>query len=229
MLTVGCDTLSYHANRRKKLMPDENTTSLLYFADPMCSWCWGFSPIIRHLSKQFRDTLPIQMIMGGLQAGQNDPISAQQRDELHHHWLQVAEASGQAFNFDFFQRESFIYNTEPACRAVITCQRLLPDNTLLFLTQLQTAFYVNNRDITDSTVLSLLATESGLPEDGFAQMFDDTETHRITALHFQYTRYCHVNGFPTLIGQRNQVNTVITRGYQPLEKIQSNIEHWLSA
>ena len=215
----------------KRIIPmsDDKPSSLIYFADPMCSWCWGFSPIIHQISKQFRDTLPIQMIMGGLQAGQETPISDQQRDELRHHWQQVAQTSAQPFNFDFFNRHSFIYNTEPPCRAVVTCQRLQPDLALTFLTRLQTAFYVDNRDITDSEEIYKLAVASGLAASEFFNLFDDEETQRITALHFQYSRYCHVSGFPTLIGQKNKVNTVITRGYQSLDKIQDNIQRWLSA
>ena len=39
---------------------------LVYFADPMCSWCWGFSPVIEAISEQFGTSLPIRLIMGGL-------------------------------------------------------------------------------------------------------------------------------------------------------------------
>jgi len=32
---------------------------LVYFADPMCSWCWGFAPAIEALAEVRGDTLPI--------------------------------------------------------------------------------------------------------------------------------------------------------------------------
>ena len=37
-------------------MPDRN---LVYFADPMCSWCYGFSPVITALAERFEDRLPL--------------------------------------------------------------------------------------------------------------------------------------------------------------------------
>ena len=42
---------------------------LLYFADPMCSWCYGFAPVIHTLSEHFTDRLPLRLVMGGLRAG----------------------------------------------------------------------------------------------------------------------------------------------------------------
>ena len=42
---------------------------LLYVADPMCSWCYGFSPVIGAVAGHFGDRLPVRLLMGGLRAG----------------------------------------------------------------------------------------------------------------------------------------------------------------
>ena len=31
----------------------------LYVADPMCSWCWGFSPVIDKIDETFGETAPV--------------------------------------------------------------------------------------------------------------------------------------------------------------------------
>ena len=31
----------------------------IYFADPMCSWCYGFSPVMRQLRGRYGDVLPM--------------------------------------------------------------------------------------------------------------------------------------------------------------------------
>ena len=41
---------------------------LVYFADPMCSWCYGFSPVIREIADHFGERLPVEVVMGGLRA-----------------------------------------------------------------------------------------------------------------------------------------------------------------
>ena len=37
---------------------------LVYFADPMCSWCWGFEPVISGLVDHFGERLPVTLIIG---------------------------------------------------------------------------------------------------------------------------------------------------------------------
>ena len=33
----------------------------------------------------------------------------------------------------YFDRDGFVYDTEPACRAVVTMRRLLPEKTLVYV------------------------------------------------------------------------------------------------
>ena len=38
---------------------------LIYVADPMCSWCWGFSPVIDRITPMLRDRAAIRVLPGG--------------------------------------------------------------------------------------------------------------------------------------------------------------------
>ena len=49
------------------------TPRLIYFADPMCSWCYGFSPVIAQIRQTFGRALPIEVVMGGLRPGNAGP------------------------------------------------------------------------------------------------------------------------------------------------------------
>ncbi len=203
--------------------------SLLYFADPMCSWCWGFAPVIRAVHSRYRDRLPMQLFMGGLQPGTTTPLSADSAAEIRQHWQHVETASAQTFNFTFFERREFVYDTEPASRAVIAVLRIDSSRGLDFLSHLQQAFYAANSDITATSELVRLAVEFGLEQQHFRRLLADDETRRITNLSFAYARHLGISGFPTLIAQDQacQVHEIITRGYQPLEAITHSIDRWL--
>ena len=86
---------------------------LIYFADPMCSWCWGFSPVIEAVRERFGPSLPIRLMLGGLRPGTTEPMTEGSKREICEHWEHVHEASGQPFDWSFFDREGFIYDTEP--------------------------------------------------------------------------------------------------------------------
>ena len=40
--------------------------TLVYIADPMCSWCWGFAPVIDELVREFAGQLSLRVVAGGL-------------------------------------------------------------------------------------------------------------------------------------------------------------------
>jgi len=42
---------------------------LIYFADPMCSWCWGFAPVIAQVRERYGEALPVRLVLGGLRPG----------------------------------------------------------------------------------------------------------------------------------------------------------------
>ena len=82
-----------------------DTPRLIYFADPMCSWCYGFSPVIQQIRETFGRALPIQVVMGGLRPGTDTPSTDAAKAELKTHWGHVHEATGLPFDGAVLDRE----------------------------------------------------------------------------------------------------------------------------
>lgn len=143
------------------------TPHLVYFADPMCSWCWGFAPALGKIRAAFGDALPVRLIMGGLRPGAASAMTAAAKQEVRTHWEHVRDATGQPFDFGFFDRAEFVYDTDPAARAVVALRRSDPDAALEYFERVQRAFYADNRDVTSAAVLADIAAESGADRDAF--------------------------------------------------------------
>lgn len=200
---------------------------LLYFVDPMCSWCWGFSPYVPRIVDEYDDRAPIRLVMGGLRPFNERALDDHKKAYIKSHWDHVHEASGQPFNDTFFEREGFVYDTEPACRAVVTGRHLDPDREGVLLTAVQAAFYRDDRDVTDGDVLGLVAEEAGFDADAFTTMLDSDEMKRATLDDFQLARSMGVSGYPTLLCKDEDGFGVLTIGWQPWERIQYAIDAWL--
>jgi putative protein-disulfide isomerase len=205
-------------------------TRLVYFADPMCSWCYGFSPVIAALAERFEGRLPLDLVMGGLRAGNTEPMRAQDKDYIRSAWTRVGAASGQPFDFSFFDREGFVYDTEPACRAVVTARRLLPRMALPFMARIQQAFYAENRDMTAAEEIAGVAEEAGFDRPGFSEAFAAAETRNETFRDFLTAQSLGIHGFPTLIaGSEEKGYALLTNGYRPLQDLAEPLERWLDA
>lgn len=202
---------------------------LIYIADPMCSWCWGFSPVVKAVHEHFGARLPLQLLLGGLAIGTTKAADEAGKEEIRHHWKHVAELTGQPFDFSFFEREGFVYDTEPACRAVVAARRLRSESALDFLSHLHRAFYTQNRDITDQATLNALAAEFGFERVQFETALDADETGDETRADFQITRRFGIDGYPTLLaGDGEGGYSIITLGYQSQVKIEGMIAAWLA-
>ncbi|MCW2239511.1 DsbA family protein [Azospirillum canadense] len=203
---------------------------LVYFADPMCSWCWGFSPVIEAIRHRFADTLPIRLVMGGLRPQTTKPMDEAAKRSTRTHWEHVHEASGQPFDFSFFDHEGFVYDTDPAARAVVVVRRGNMEKALDYLGLVQAAFYAHNRDVTDKAVLANIAQQIGVKRDGFLEAFDSEDAKQETWRDYGISHQTGITGFPTLIagvGVSNQYSA-ITRGYQPAVRVVAMVEQWLS-
>ena len=137
---------------------------LLYVMDPMCSWCWGFAPTARALVEQAQAAgVELHLVVGGLRTGSGSALEPGTRRYILEHWQAVTEATGQPFTFDGALPEGFVYDTEPACRAIVAARSLAPDCAWTLLGLIQQAFYVQGRDVTQASVLVELAETAGVP------------------------------------------------------------------
>lgn len=204
---------------------------LLYVADPMCSWCYGFAPVIAGIADHFEDRLPMQLMMGGLRAGNTKPMTDQDKTTISGHWRKVEQATGQRFDYERFQaREGWIYDTEPACRAVVTMQLLNPRVALAFKGRVQRAFYAEGRDTTQEAVLADVAAEAGVDREMFFAELVSEEAKRATQRDFMAAQRAGIHGFPTLLaGDGTGHYLVVTNGYRPLDGLLDALEKWLEA
>ena len=202
---------------------------ILFFADPMCSWCWGFAPVINAIHAEFGDVAPIRLVVGGLRAGETRTMDDKSKNYIRDHWEHVKSATGQPFDFGFFDRDGFVYDTEPACRAVVAARNLTPAIALSYFEAVQRAFYVENRDVTDGDTLADIAHSVGIDRAAFEAVFAATEISEATRADFSLTHALGISGFPTVILEDEAGQAYLTIGYRPLEAIRSHVALWLRA
>ena len=206
------------------------TKHLVYFADPMCSWCYGFAPVIAVLAERFEERLPLQVVMGGLRAGNTTPMRAEDKDYIRSAWTNVNQATGQPFDFHFLDRDGFVYDTEPACRAVVAARRLQPAMALPFMSRIQQAFYAENRDMTSAAEIADVAEEAGFERETFSDTFLAPDTRNDTFRDFLTAQHLEIRGFPTLIAGNNEEGyALLTNGYRPLDDLAGPLERWWAA
>jgi len=206
------------------------TPHLIYFSDPMCSWCYGFSPVIEEIRRTFGTALPIRGVMGGLRPGTETPMTEEAKLEIADHWTHVHEATGLPFNGAGMSRPGFVYDTDPAARAVVVARREGEEIAGAYLARAQRAFYAEGRDVTTPQVLGEIAEELGLDREPFLAALASAEAKGETWRDYGISQRAGVTGFPTLVAGPNSegVYGVVTRGFAPGEQVIGVLKEWLA-
>lgn len=199
----------------------------IYVGDPMCSWCWGFAPVLERMTEVYE--IPMRVVVGGLRAGSDgEKLDDRTAVTLAHHWEQVEHASGQPFDRSFLERrDGWVYDTEVPAIAVAAMRVLSPDDTLRFHTRLQRAFYAEGVDITDRTVYPPLLDGFSVDTDKFSQLLSSDEMRKQAWQDFAEARSYGATGFPTLIVRDGEEYAIVTRGYVSAEQILPMLSDWL--
>lgn len=195
---------------------------LVYVADPLCSWCYGFGPELARLLAR-NPGAHVDLVMGGLRPFNRQAMSTEFKEMLRGHWSHVAEASGLPFAPAVLDRDGFVYDTEPPCRAVVTARSLDPAKALGMMHAVQAAFYRDARDVTRAEVLTDIAVESGYDRAAFGAMIESEAMRAATKRDFATAQSLGVNGFPTLGVAYGPQLYLVTSGFATDDVLQDRL------
>ena len=191
---------------------------IIYFGDPMCSWCYGFAPHITKVKSHYKDVLDFQLVMGGLRPGGTEKIG-EMGSFLRHHWEEVNNRSHQPFNYDILSRSDFVYDTEPPCRAVVSVRELDPALEFDFYKAVQEGFYNKGLDTNDEETYSILAGNFGIDIKEFRKIYTSPSTKIKTEKDFKYSQQLGIRGFPTTVLEWNGQLHLLSNGYLEADSI----------
>lgn len=204
------------------------TVELLYAANPMCSWCWGFAPVMRELARRHAATVRITVVLGAL-GDASRPMRPQDKAAVRQHWEHVRALTGQPFAMEFLDREGFVYDTAPACRAVAIVRAQRGPLALAYLAAVQEAFYAEGRDVTDPAELQRIAEALGLDGAEFAAALAAPEVEAAITQEFRDVAGLGVTGYPTLLGLDGGRARVLSLGCRPFAEVEAALAELLPA
>ncbi|WP_242693092.1 DsbA family protein [Sabulibacter ruber] len=203
-------------------MPPDNPV-LLYVTDPMCAWCYGFTPVIRRLKALWSGRLSVQVMVGGLRPYAQEPLASTDKDKLAVSWHRAQRKSMLPFDYSFFLQKETVYDTEPACRALLTVRHLRPGLVLEVLRALHSAFYADGLDISDPQVLVDVVRPFGIDENLFLAVFETEEIYRQTQEEFSRVEQMGVTTLPSVYLDHPNGPRLISRGFCELDDLEDRL------
>ncbi|PJZ69417.1 protein-disulfide isomerase [Leptospira perolatii] len=196
--------------------------SLLYVADPLCPWSYGFAPVFQRIREKYSNSIEFSLVLGGTQFGADaETFSDELVEKLRYSWKEVERITGRSFNYETLKRRDLRYDSEPACKAIISIQRLRPEVTFDFLDAISLEFHAKGADPSEQKTFATLSESFGVPTDEFQEMYARPETSLETLNDFQYGFSLGVTSFPALVFSDGFERGILSRGYLPFSEVDS--------
>ena len=199
----------------------QDKPTLIYVGDPMCSWCYGFGHEIEDAITELGEEIQLEVVMGGLRP-YNTQTMADLKDFLSDHWKHVYEASGQPFQYGILDTK-LLYDTEPACRAVMIARELQASTVMTYFHNVQTAFYAENKNPHLTDTYADIAVSMGLNRETFVKKFESKEYKALIKNDFRRASQLGVRSFPTVLLSVKGKTKVVSAGYSKAKKVIENI------
>lgn len=195
---------------------------LIYVGDPMCSWCYGFAPQLDQLITQYQGTLELELVTGGLRPYNQQSIQ-ELKEFLRVHWQEVHNQTQQAFNYDMLDRTDLLYDTEPACRAVVVVRTMAPAKEFDFFRLIQKAFYAENKYLGEVASYYSILNDLDIDKKIFEEKFLSVEYKALVKKDFERAAALGVGGFPSVLLQTKDELIVLSRGYTTAKHLEALI------
>lgn len=185
-----------------------------YVGDPMCSWCWGVASAIKALEAWCQaHGFRFVVTAGGLRAGGGDEWNSAFRRFLRDEWKHIHNVTGQPFSYALLERDAFDYDTEPACRAVVSASLIRPEAKLTFFHATQSKFYTESGDPKEVDFYQSVCEKTAIPFTDFKTVFESERAALETTAEFTRARQLGVSAFPSFLVEKSGVIRNVACGY----------------
>ncbi len=189
----------------------------------MCSWCWGFSPVIQQLKESFPSN-EIRLVLTPFRIDTTQPMDEALRKYVLGQWQNVHKTTGQPFDFRFSVPADFIYNTRLVCLSIKAFCKQLPWLKLEYLHALQHAFYTENKDLTNQEILTEIASNFAIEVTLFTDDCNSKEVADELESDFILCQQLAVQSYPTLMIEKDDGYSMLASGYTSYEELVERVE-----
>ena len=209
--------------------------ALIYCYDAYCGWCYGFSPVIKKITKEFKGKFSIEVLSGGMIITENpSPISVS-AGYIQKAYKTVEEYTGIKFGEDFLwhifnpDKSDWFLNSEKPAIALCVFKEYYPHLQVQFASDLQYALNYEGRDLCDDEAYRHLLKKYNIPAEAFYTKLHNSEYKEKAYYEFALVKQLQVTGFPAALLQINESKFyLIVKGFTDYQTVKTRIDNVLN-
>lgn len=201
---------------------------IIYVYDPLCGWCYGFSPVMQKLQETHGKDYAFEVVSGGMVTGDRVGPLSDMAAYISQAYLRVEDMTGVTFGEPFLQKTlkegTAMLNSVPGSIALSVFKTQQPEKSIAFASALQKSLYFYGQAPEDLPPYGGIAQTFGLDSADFVKKMQEPQYLQLAEQDFARSAQLRVTGFPTVFletpdGKRK----TLANGWTAYDKIVSQL------
>ena len=208
-------------------MNNQQKTTVLYVFDPLCGWCYGFSPVMVKLYENYKDNIEFDVISGGMVVGDRIGPLGEKAAYIIEAYKVVEQKMGVKFGDEYvnkvLEEGTAIQTSIPASKLLVAFKSLNESQGVLFAHELQNALY--HYGVHPDNIEGLLDKSDtfGVKKSDILQLTKSEQVEAAMNHDFELSSRLGVTGFPTVFVIKDNTINVIARGADSYENVSGRL------
>jgi putative protein-disulfide isomerase len=199
---------------------------LIYIYDAYCPWCYAFTPVVKQIYKQYRDSFNFEVLSGGMIV--DDQIktigSIEESEKLRKAYQIIEKRTGARFGDAFFNRirdKETVMNSEIPARALTVFRELTKSHSAIdFVHQMLNSLFLQGDNPNNIEFYKKLATRFDINPKEFAESMEIDHFQQQARYDFVLAKQLQATAFPRLYLQTSDtLFHLISKGYSDYNEI----------
>jgi len=209
-------------------MNSQEKTTVVYVFDPLCGWCFGFSPVIVELYEKYKNNIKFDVISGGMVVGDRIGPLSEKAPYIKEAYKVVEQKMGVKFGDEYVNKVlaegTAIQTSIPASKLLVAFKSLNESQSILFAHELQNALYIDGVHPDNMEGLLDKCHTFGVSKADILTISNSEQVEGAMNHDFELSSRLGVTGFPTVFVIKDNTINVIARGADSYENVSSRLE-----
>ncbi len=208
-------------------MSQNNKPKIIYVFDPMCGWCYGFSKVMHEFKSNFENDYDFEIISGGMVLNEREGPIGDFADYILGAYPRVESLSGIVFGIPYLEalktKQLWSGSSTPAI-AIETFKHFNALKAIEFAELVQTAYYLEGKDLRDTNVYLTLIKQFNINEADFLSKFRSEEMRKAASDGYQQAANYGVTGYPNVIMVWKDKYYMVAKGFTNYDQFVKTID-----
>ena len=204
---------------------------LIYCYDAYCGWCYGFSPVIKKIAKEYRHKFQTEVLSGGMILPEQPVHIGTTAGYIKDAYLRVEEVTGIKFGEDYLWHirnpddSDWFPSSEKPAIALSIFKEIYPEQQVQFAADLQYSLHYEGRDLTDNEAYRHLLDKYQMDAEDFYTKLQSEEYKEKAYYEFQLCKQLQVTGFPQVLMQATENKFhLLAKGFTDYNTLKTRVE-----